>query len=80
MISFELGHVYARAGAQVTILEALPQLLPAMDADAVTHLRAESERIGIRFKTGVVVKRIERADGNLRVIFANDGSRARCRG
>ena len=38
VISLEFGHVYARAGAEVTILEALPQLLPAMDADAVAQL------------------------------------------
>ena len=37
VISLEFGHVYARAGAEVTILEALPQLLPAMDADAVAR-------------------------------------------
>jgi len=47
-----IAHVYARAGAGVTILEALPQLLPAMDADAVARIQAESERIGIRVKTG----------------------------
>ena len=46
VISLEFGHVYARAGAAVTILEALPQLLPTMDTDAVAQLRAESERIG----------------------------------
>ena len=73
VISFELGHVYARAGVQVTILEALPQLLPAMDVNAVERLRAESERIGIGFRTGVAVKRIERTDGKLRVLFTSDG-------
>jgi glutathione reductase (NADPH) len=71
VISLEFGHVYARAGTDVTILEALPQLLPAMDADAVAHLQAESERIGIRVKTNVSVKRIEPADGRLRVIFTH---------
>src|SRR4051794_31784512 len=42
VISLEFGHVYARAGAGVTILEALPQLLPAMDTDAVACIQAES--------------------------------------
>src|SRR5215470_2152549 len=51
VISFELGHVYARADVRVMILEALPRLLPAMDADAVARLQTESERIGIGFKT-----------------------------
>ena len=73
VISLEFGHVYARAGAEVTILEALPQLLPAMDTDAVARLQAESERIGIRVKTGVTVQRIERANGRLRVTFVHDG-------
>lgn len=74
VISLEFGHVYARTGAAVTILEALPQLLPAMDADAVARLQAESERIGIRVKTAVRVKRIERVEHRLRVVFDHDGA------
>ncbi|MBR0765167.1 dihydrolipoyl dehydrogenase family protein [Bradyrhizobium japonicum] len=73
VISLEFGHVYARAGASVTLLEALPQLLPAMDTDAVAQLQAESERIGIEVKTGVAVQGIERAGGRLRVIFSHGG-------
>jgi glutathione reductase (NADPH) len=73
VISLEFGHVYARAGAEVLILEALPQLLPAMDADAVARIQTESERIGIRVRTGVIVQRIEHASKRLRVIFSHDG-------
>ena len=80
MISLEFGHVYARAGADVTILEALPQLLPAMDADAVARIQTESERIGIQVRTGVSVKRIERANNRLRVIFTHEGVETRRRG
>jgi len=74
VIALEFGHVYARAGTEVTILEALPQLLPAMDPDAVTRLQTESERIGIRVRTPVGVKRIEKASGRLRVVFSHDGA------
>jgi glutathione reductase (NADPH) len=73
VIALEFGHVYARAGVTVTILEALPQLLPAMDADAVARLQAESERICIRVRTAVSVKRIEKANGRLRIHFAHEG-------
>ncbi|WFU41348.1 NAD(P)/FAD-dependent oxidoreductase [Bradyrhizobium sp. CB82] len=73
VISLEFGHVYARAGSAVAVLEALPQLLPAMDVDAVAQLQAESERIGIKVRTGVAVQRIEPADGRFRVIFAHGG-------
>lgn len=73
VISLEFGHVYARAGAEVTILEALPQLLPAMDVDAVARIQAESERIGIRVRTSVSAKRIEPANRRLRVTYNHDG-------
>ncbi|MDX8509754.1 dihydrolipoyl dehydrogenase family protein [Mesorhizobium captivum] len=73
VIAFELGHVYARAGVDVTILEALPQLLAGFDEDAVAQLRGESERLGIGIHTKAWVKRIDEADGRLRVSFAKDG-------
>jgi glutathione reductase (NADPH) len=74
VIALEFGHVYARAGAKVTILEVLPQLLPAMDADAVQQVRTESERIGIEVRTGTVVKHIVRRGSRLRVTFEHDGA------
>ena len=73
VIALEFGHVYARAGAKVTILEVLPQLLPALDADAVEQVRKESERIGIDVHTGVKVKRIEKTAKRLRTVFEVDG-------
>jgi glutathione reductase (NADPH) len=73
VIALEFGHVYARAGSNVTIFEAMPQLLPAMDTDAVARLRAESERIGVRVRTAVSVKRVEAANGRLRVHFTHEG-------
>jgi glutathione reductase (NADPH) len=74
VIALEFGHIYARTGTDVTILEVLPQLLPAMDADAVVHLQGETERIGISVSTAVNVKRIEPANGHLRVVFSRDGT------
>ena len=73
VIAMEFSHVYARAGAKVTILEALPRVLPNLDADAVAQVRQESERIGIVVKTGVEVREIGRANGRLRVAYAHEG-------
>src|SRR6516165_968184 len=74
VIALELSHVYARAGAKVTILEALPRLLGNMDADALAQLHRETERIGVAIHTGVEVRRIERAGGLLRVAYEEGGS------
>jgi len=63
VIALEFSHVFARAGCKVTILEVAERLLPAMDAEAVEALQAESERIGIVVHTGVAVEKIA-AEGN----------------
>ena len=74
VIAMEFSHVYARAGTGVTILEAMPRLLPALDPDAVAAIRTESERIGIAIQTDVRVTRIEKEDSRLRVVFEHDGA------
>lgn len=73
VIAMEFSHVYARAGAKVTILEMMPQLLPRLDSDAVDTIRAESERIGIEMKTGVEVQSIEKIGEKLRVHYQHEG-------
>jgi glutathione reductase (NADPH) len=74
VIALEFSHVYARAGAQVTILEVLPRLLGNMDADAVVQLRTATERIGLAIHTGVEIQRIEKAGDLLRVVYEEGGS------
>jgi glutathione reductase (NADPH) len=72
-IAMEFSHVYARAGARVTILELAPRLLGRMDSDAVAMLAAETERLGVTIKTGVGVNAIEAAGDLFRVRFEHDG-------
>ena len=73
VIAMELGHVLQRAGCSVTILEAMPQLLPRMDPGAIAEIERESERIGMKILKSVDVKSIA-ADGNtLTVSFVHDG-------
>jgi glutathione reductase (NADPH) len=74
VIALEFSHVYARAGAEVTILEMLPRLLDNFDADAVAQLRRETERIGVAIHTGVEVRRVEKVAGRLRVVYVEGGS------
>ncbi len=73
VIAMEFSHVYARAGTQVTILEAMPRLLPRVDVDAVAAIQAESERIGITVQTSVTVKAVTKVGDRLRVTYESDG-------
>lgn len=71
VVAMEFAHVYA--GAKVTILEALPQLLPRIDGDAVAALQAETERLGVTVKTSVTVNEVSRTGERLTVTFEHDG-------
>ncbi|MBL4785256.1 MAG: NAD(P)/FAD-dependent oxidoreductase [Cohaesibacteraceae bacterium] len=73
VIAMEFSHVYARAGTKVTILEVMPRLLPRVEADAVTAIQGESERIGITIKTGVKVKSVAKSGDRLSVTYEFDG-------
>ncbi len=44
VIGLELGEVYARLGSQVTVIEALPRLLAAFDADLVRPLEQKQKK------------------------------------
>ncbi len=73
VIALEFSHVYARAGTKVTILEAMPQLLPRMDIDAVNVIKSETERLGVTVKTSVAVHKIEKIANGLSVEYTHDG-------
>ncbi|GAB5601714.1 mercury(II) reductase [Thermus sp. FJN-A] len=62
-IGLELAQAYARFGTRVTVLEALPHLLPAEDPGLSTLLRGYLEEEGLEVHTGVRVLRVERGEG-----------------
>jgi pyruvate/2-oxoglutarate dehydrogenase complex dihydrolipoamide dehydrogenase (E3) component len=62
-IGIEFAQIYARFGARVTLLEALPRCLPPEDPDASTAIRESLEAEGIAIATGVRVTRASRTGG-----------------
>src|SRR5713226_2834216 len=60
-ISFEFGHVAARAGAKVTIVHRGERPLDTFDPDLVDLLVARSRALGIDVRLGAVVTRIDKA-------------------
>jgi glutathione reductase (NADPH) len=81
VIAFELGHVMARAGARVTLLEAASRVLPGHDAGAVDRLLEASAARGIDVQVGVEVRSVHDApDGTRRIQYdARDDSGGRSR-
>ncbi|MGH1399551.1 MAG: dihydrolipoyl dehydrogenase [Alphaproteobacteria bacterium] len=55
VIGLELGTVWRRLGAEVTVIEYLPEILPGMDEEVRKESRKIFKRQGIAFKTGAKV-------------------------
>ena len=71
-IALELGQVFRRFGADVTVIEAADRVLPREDADVADEVRRVLEREGIRFEVGASVERVApKGDG---VCVTLDGS------
>ncbi len=54
-IGLELGSVWRRLGARVTVLELAPSILPGYDADVVREMEKVFRQQGLDFRTGVRV-------------------------
>jgi dihydrolipoamide dehydrogenase len=58
-IGLELGSVWKRLGAEVTVVEMLPRFLPFMDAEAADALFKSLKKQGIQFRMGAKVEAID---------------------
>lgn len=70
IIGLEMATVYDALGAQVTVVELSPQLIPGCDRDLVRPLQRRIEARYAAVHTGVRVERCEPADDGLHVTFA----------
>ncbi|MDP8937279.1 MAG: FAD-dependent oxidoreductase, partial [Actinomycetota bacterium] len=70
-IGCEFASMMSDLGTQVTVLEALPKLLPGCDADVVDVMLRSFERRGITVRTGVAVEGHEPANGQTTVRFGD---------
>ena len=63
-IGIEFAQIYSRFGTEVTVLEALPHILPAEDDEAAAALVPALEEEGISLRAGVTIDRAHHsADG-----------------
>jgi dihydrolipoamide dehydrogenase len=59
VIGMELGSVYARIGAKVTVVEFLDSVIPTMDATMGKELQRATKKLGIEFFLGHKVTSVE---------------------
>jgi dihydrolipoamide dehydrogenase len=71
VIGLELGSVWARLGAQVTVIEFLPQLCPFLDADVAKELQKVLTKQGLAFHLETKVTGMAREAGKV-VLQASD--------
>ncbi len=73
VIGLELGSVWSRLGAEVTVLEYLDEILPGMDSDVRKTMRQLLQKQGFKIRTSVEVQTIDRADSSAKVSFKEKG-------
>jgi dihydrolipoamide dehydrogenase len=71
-IGIEFASFYRTLGAEVTVVELLPQILPVEDAQIAAFARKQFERQGIKIHTGAKVTRIDKKTDSV-VATIDDG-------
>ncbi|GBD29827.1 Mercuric reductase [bacterium HR32] len=69
VVGLELAQTYLRAGSHVTVLEALPRVVPLEEPEVGDALRSYLEAEGMVVRPGVRITRVERVGGRYRVTF-----------
>ena len=71
VIGLEIGSVYARLGAKVTVLEYLNHAVPGMDSEIAKSLQRILSRQGLKFHLGSAVESVESSGGANVVRYRN---------
>ena len=74
VIGLEFASIFRSFGAEVTVVEYAPEVLPRFDKDMAKRLRTSLKRRGISFHVGAAVTAIEEtADGQAQIKFTRKG-------
>ena len=69
VIGLELGSVYKRLGAEVTVIEFLDVVTPGMDGEVQRQFQKLLKKQGLDFIMGAAVQKTEVADGTAKVTY-----------
>ena len=71
VIGLELGSVYKRLGADVTVIEYMDKIVPGMDTDVSKELQKVFKKQGIKFATSHKVTSVQK-NGDIVIVKATD--------
>ena len=71
VIGLELGQVYRRLGAEVTVVEFMDRIIPTMDSALAKELQKVLKKQGVKFHLSTKVKSVER-NGDEIIVKADD--------
>ncbi len=71
VIGLELGSVYKRLGADVSVIEYMDKIVPGMDADVSKELQKVLKKQGVKFFTSHAVNAVERNGDEITVKAKN---------
>ncbi|MEE2903949.1 MAG: dihydrolipoyl dehydrogenase [Myxococcota bacterium] len=74
VIGSELGVVYAKLGAKVTIVEMLGSILPGTDPDLIRPVAKKMKKLGIEVLTGAKAQGVDRKPGGAQVMVEVGGA------
>jgi len=72
-IGIEFASFYRALGAEVTVLEALPRILPVEDEEISTAARKAFEKRGLKFRVGAKVTGLTKAGSGVAITLEVDG-------
>jgi dihydrolipoamide dehydrogenase len=75
VIGLELGSVWARLGARVTVIEAAPSILSMMDKDVIRTMKRVLEKEGMEFHEGTRFTDVKKAAKSVTVFAEKDGQK-----
>ena len=69
VIGLELGSVWGRLGAEVTVIEYLDEITPGMDKEVAKSFRRILSKQGFKFELGAAVTGVEKLKSKLKVAY-----------
>lgn len=77
VIGLEMGSVWARVGARVTVLEAMDKFLGAADEQVAKELQKNLVKQGLEIKTGVKIGEIKNGKKKVTVNYEHEGKQVK---